>query len=145
MSITVSHDGAADHIVASAVEILTGDWRRKGQLEPHDIARIAEKRRLDFDQLHAVLATLKTRGIVAFDKPEPKTYHQARDASAGFRGSLCSPQKMNEKLANVIRVGARLEAASEQSVDALKLIQLGRRARDKFVTSKLKAGPLGST
>jgi DNA-directed RNA polymerase sigma subunit (sigma70/sigma32) len=37
-----------------------------------------------------------------------------------------------------MRVGARLEAASEQSVDALKLIQLGRRARDKFVTSNLR-------
>lgn len=128
----------ADQAVDGAVEILPGDWRRKGKLEPDDIARVAEKRQLEFEQLHAVLAALKIHGIVAAGPVSGDT--KPRSAT-GLQTNpnidlLTSEEECS--LANAIQLGARLEAAEDKSPEALKLIDHGRRARNKFVTKNLK-------
>lgn len=116
--------------VDDAIEILEGDWYRKGRLEVSDISRIAAKRNLEHEDLHAVLAGLRAKGISAAD-PDP--VERSEDQS---RPSKYLTREQEKSLTNEMRIGARLEAEAP-SADSVKLIKEGRRARAKFVKSNL--------
>ena len=110
--------------IADAIEMLEGDWHRKGRLEASDISRIAAKRNLDLEELHAVLEGLREKGISAAD-PDPV------EASEDRLRSKYLTREEEKSLTNAMRLGARLETESATAQDAT-LIKEGQRARAKF-------------
>lgn len=128
-----------DETVSDALESLLGDWRRKGSLSSADVTRVAVKRRLDPEQLHAVLVGLKNEGILAEDD-EPTGAAAGDDGEPKRRPPKIRALTREEEktLANSIRLGRNLELAQGTSDDELALIRFGNAARDEFITRNLR-------
>ncbi|HEX5182373.1 MAG TPA: sigma-70 family RNA polymerase sigma factor [Allosphingosinicella sp.] len=125
--------------VSDALESLLGDWRRKGSLSSADITRVAIKRRLSPEQLHAVLVGLKNQGVVAEDDA-PNDAASGIDTAPRRRerktGSLTREEE--KSLANSIRLGRDLQLAPAASPEELALIRFGDAAHDEFIVRNLR-------
>lgn len=119
--------------VESALEILIGDYRRKGALSTDDIARIIEKRKLEVGDFNALLGGLKAAGISAADGL-PSQGDSGKAASwLPPKGYLTAEDE--RRLANIMRMGAKANFLSEEDRDARRrLIRDAERARSVFVT-----------
>ena len=129
----MAFDSEDDEVVTDALEMLLGDWQRQGVLGIDDVTRIAEKRRLSPEQLHAVLVGLKEHGVVAVGAAESSHIDQGTT-------SRRDQQRMSRadeiRLANSMRVARGLEAAGEE--DHNGLIAHGHRARDEFIRGNMR-------
>jgi RNA polymerase primary sigma factor len=122
-----------DEIVSDSLEILLGDWQRQGMLAIDDVTRIAEKRRLSPEQLHAVLVGLKAHGVVAVDDTVGRSQDDAHAPAKRKDRRLSRADEI--RLANSIRVGRGLEAAGDTNAE---LIDRGHRARDEFIRGNMR-------
>lgn len=130
--------GSDDETVADALESLLGDFRRKGALAPDDISRIAVKRRLDPEQLHALLVGLKGHGIVAVDEPLDGGGESADAQKRTGRKTKSLTREEEKSLANSMRAGRVVQQATGASEDEIALIRFGDAARDEFIVRNLR-------
>ena len=128
-----------DETVNDALESLLGDWKRKESLSTADITRVAVKRHLTPEQLHAVLVGLKSEGVVAEDDEsvgsgandnrEPKRRSSKRRALT---------REEEKSLANSIRLGRDLQRTPNTTDEEMALVRFGNAARDEFITRNLR-------
>lgn len=128
----------ADEVIADAVESLVGDWRRKSTLEIADVTRVAVKRRLSLEQLHAVLKALKADGIVASETNQAEPVSEATVNSEERPNRPYLTREEEKQLANSMRVAAQIQETGASDPKDFALIEHGQRARDEFITRNLK-------
>lgn len=126
--------------VVGALNVLLGDHRRRGKLGVEDVARIAEKRNLDLDQLHSLLSALNRRGIVAHDDQQDLPSHLSNAAARAGKAShrLLSAED-ERRLANIMRLANRLADPEEggTSAEVLRFKAEGAKARDELITRNI--------
>lgn len=118
--------------VESALEILIGDYRRKGSLSTDDIARIIEKRTLEAQDFNALLGGLKAAGISAAD--DLKSQGDSGKAASWLPPMGYLTAEDERRLANVMRMGAKAKSLSDEDQVARRLVRDAERARAVFVT-----------
>lgn len=133
-----------DAVATGALEILLGDHRRRGQLAAEDIARIAEKRGLDLVQLHALLAALKRRNIVAREYRPDLEETSDRSKSSNAKHRRITDRRLltaedERRLANMMRLANRLPEAGETGAfsGTIGLKAHGAKARDELITRNI--------
>ena len=131
----MSLENEDDEVVADALEILLGDWQRKGELAIDDVTRIAERRRLSPEQLHAVLIGLKAEGIIAVDV-ETGDIESERPVIRDRPKAARLTREEEQRLANSMRVARKLEAEGGDADSGL--VEHGQRAREEFIVRNLR-------
>lgn len=109
----------------AAASSLIGDHARKGLITPDDIARVAEKRSLEPEELDQLLRQLKSQGIVAVESNE----------GADSRRRYLTAEE-ERRLANMMRLARRVSSEPDSGNPRLaRIVRDGERARERFISS----------